>query len=189
VRLNHFGLLTCVFLSAACSNKKQPPVSGHSVLADSADQIMWGARFNLTDRGLQRAELFADTAFFFNDNTRVELENVRTTFYTTAGAKDAVLTSQYGTYTTRNGGMVARKNVVVVSEDGRRLTSQELKYDQTKNEISSDSAFVLTEPNRQLEGIGFVSDPNLNNIRVLRGASGFANQVKTPVAPTAPPIR
>lgn len=150
---------------------------------------MWGARFNLTDRGLQRAELFADTAFFFNDNTRVELENVRTTFYTTAGAKDAVLTSQFGTYTTPTGSMVARKNVVVVSEDGRRLTSQELKYDQTRNEISSDSAFVLTEPNRQLAGIGFVSDPNLNNVRVLRGASGFANQVKMqPVAP-APPVR
>lgn len=181
--------MTIVLLSAACSGKKQPPVSAHSVLADSADQIMWGAKFNLTDRGLQRAELVADTAFFFNDNTRVELENVNTTFYTTAGAKDAVLTSKYGTYTTRNGGMVARKNVVVVSEDGRRLTTQELKYDQTKNEISSDSAFVLNEPNRQLAGVGFVSDPNLNNVRVLRGASGFANQVKSPAANPVPPRR
>lgn len=184
-----FATLAFVLASAACSNKKQPPVSAHSVLADSADQIMWGARFNLTDKGLQRAELFADTAFFFNDNTRVELENVRTTFYTTAGAKDAVLTSQLGTYTTRDGGMIARRHVVVLSEDGRRLTTEELKYDQTKNEISSDSAFVLTEPDRRLEGIGFVSDPNLNNVRVLRGASGFANQVKNPVAAPVPPQR
>jgi hypothetical protein len=111
-------------LLAACSNnKKQPPVSGHSVLADSADQVMWGARFNLTDRGLQRAELIADTAFFFNDNTRVELVNVHTTFFTTAGAKDAVLTSATGTYSSRSGSMVARKHVVVISEDGRRLTT------------------------------------------------------------------
>ena len=183
--------LLAAFLVAAagCGAKKEPPVSGHSVLADSADQVMWGARFNLTDRGLQRAELFADTAFFFNDNTRVELENVRTTFYTVAGARNAVLTSRRGTYTTRNGGMVARKNVVVVSEDGRRLTTQELAYDQSKNEISSDSAFILTEPNRRLEGVGFRSDPNLNNIRVLRGASGFANQVKNPVAAPVPPSR
>ena len=174
---------------AGCNSKKQPPVSGHSVLADSADQVMWGARFNLTDRGLQRAELFADTAFFFNDNTRVELQHVATTFFTTAGAKSAILTSQSGTYTSRNGGMVARKDVVVVSEDGRRLTTQELAYDQAKNEISSDSAFVLTEPNRRLEGIGFRSDPSLNNVRVLRGANGFANQAKTSVAPPVPPVR
>lgn len=159
------------------------------MLADSADQVMWGARFNLTDRGLQRAELFADTAFFFNDNTRVELENVHTTFYTTAGAKDAVLTSRFGTYTSRNGGMVARKNVIVVSEDGKRLTTEQLAYDQMKNEISSDSAFVLTEPNRQLEGVGFRSDPGLNNVRVLHGARGFANQVKSPIATPAKPIR
>ncbi len=187
--------IACVVFAlafGACSTKKQPPVSAHSVLADSADQIMWGARFNLTDRGLQRAELFADTAFFFNDNTRVELENVHTTFYTTAGAKDAVLTSKFGTYTSRNGGMVARKDVLVVSEDGRRLSTQQLVYDQTKNEISSDSAFVMTEPNRRLEGVGFRSDPNLNNVRVLRGASGFANQLKTPAGrsgPSVPPSR
>ena len=180
-------LTALLVVLAGCSSKKQPPVSAHSVLADSADQVMWGARFNLTDRGLQRAELFADTALFFNDNTRVELENVRTTFFTAAGAKDAVLTSQRGTYSSRNGGMVARKNVVVVSEDGRRLTTEELAYDQSKNEISSDSAFVMTEPGRRLEGVGFRSDPNLNNVRVLSGARGSANQVKNPVAAPVPP--
>jgi LPS export ABC transporter protein LptC len=178
--------LALAVLLVGCNSKKQPPVAGHSVLADSADQVMWGARFNLTDRGLQRAELFADTAFFFNDNTRVELENVHTTFFTTAGAKSAVLTSRNGTYTSRTGGMIARKNVIVVSEDGKRLTTEQLAFDQTRNEISSDSAFVLTEPNRRLAGIGFRSDPSLNNIRVLRGANGFANQVNNPVAP---PVR
>lgn len=183
------ALLAALVFLAACNDKKEPPASARSVLADSADQVMWGARFNLTDRGLQRAELFADTAFFFNDNTRVELENVRTTFFTTAGAKDAVLTSQHGTYTSRNGGMVARRNVVVVSEDGRRLTTQELAYDQSRNEISSDSAFVLTEPNRRLEGVGFRSDPSLNNVRVLRGASGFVNQVNNPIATPVRPAR
>lgn len=182
-------VLLAVASLAGCNSKKQPPVSGHSVLADSADQVMWGARFNLTDRGLQRAELFADTAFFFNDNTRVELEHVNTTFYSTTGAKSAVLTSQTGTYTSRNGGMVARKDVVVVSEDGRRLTTSELAYDQTKNEISSDSAFVLTEPDRELRGVGFRSDPGLNNVRVLKGASGFANQVNPQPAAPVPPAK
>ena len=184
-----FSALIAIAAVAGCNSKKQPPVSGHSVLADSADQVMWGAKFNLTDRGLQRAELFADTAFFFNDNTRVELAHVTTTFFTTAGAKSAVLTSRAGTYTSRNGGMVARKDVLVVSEDGRRLTTEELAYDQMKNEISSDSAFVLDEPGRQLKGVGFRSYPGLNNIRVLKGASGFANQVNPQPAAPVPPAK
>ena len=164
----------CALLVTACTEKKQPPVATHSPLADSADQVMYKARFNLTDEGIARAHMIADTAYFFDDNTRIELEKVNTTFFTATGAKDAVLTSQHGTYNSRTSNMIARKNVVVVSEDGRRLTTSELIYNQQRNEISSDSAFVLTEPNRELKGIGFRSDPNMNNIKVLRGASGYA---------------
>ena len=173
--------------TAACTTKKQPPVATHSPMADSADQVMYGARFNLTDMGLQRAQLEADTAYFFEDNTRIELEPVHTTFFTATGAKDAVLTAQRGTYNSRTTAMVARKNVVVVSEDGRRLTTQELLYNQQRNEISSDSAFVMTEPNRRLEGIGFRSDPNMKNIQILKAASGMARGISTQPAPTVPP--
>jgi LPS export ABC transporter protein LptC len=180
------GILV-VASAGACSSKKQPPVATHSPLADSADQVMYGARFNLTDKGLQRAQLEADTAYFFEDNTRIELEPVHTTFFTVTGAKDAVLTSERGTYNSRTTGMVARKNVVVVSEDGRRLTTPELRYNQQANEISSDSAFVMTEPNRRIEGIGFRSDPNMKNIRILKGASGMARGVSTQPAPTTAP--
>lgn len=179
------ALAALVLAATGCNEKKQPPLAKHSSLADSADQVMWGSKFNLTDKGLQRAEINADTSFFFNDNTRIELSHVNATFFTASGAKDAVLTSEQGTYSTRTGSMVARKNVVVVSEDGRRLTTQQLAYDQSRNEIASDSAFVLTEPDRRLEGIGFRSDPNLNNIRVLRGARGVA--ASRPSAP--PPVK
>jgi len=97
-----------------------------------------------------------------------------------------VLASPRGTYNSRTSSMIARKNVVVVSEDGRRLTTAELIYNQQMNQIASDSAFVLTEPNRRLEGIGFRSDPNMNNIKVLRGASGFAGNtsIGAPASPS-----
>jgi LPS export ABC transporter protein LptC len=178
--------IVCIAAAVACSSKKQPPVATHSPLADSADQVMYGARFNLTDKGLQRAQLEADTAYFFEDNTRIELEPVHTTFFTATGAKDAVLTSLRGTYNSRTTNMVARKNVVVVTEDGRRLTTPELIYNQQLNQISSDSAFVMTEPNRRLEGIGFRSDPNMKNIQILKGASGMARGISTEPAPVAP---
>jgi LPS export ABC transporter protein LptC len=102
------------------------------------------------------------------------------------GAKDAVLTSRHGTTNTRTNNMIARKDVVVVSEDGRRLTTQELMYNQQRNEISSDSAFVMTEPNRRLEGVGFRSDPNMKNIKILSGAKGVARGVSTGSATAAP---
>ena len=190
------GVVACLL---ACNEKKALPTVSGSALADSADQVMYGAKFNLTSEGIARARLNADTAYFFDDNTRAELANVNTTFYTTAGERDAVLTSRRGTYNTRMATMVARQNVVVVSEDGRRLETPELIYSQARNEILSDSAFVLTEPNRRLEGIGFRSDPNMNNIRILKGFSGIARNISTgptsdpgqasPQAPATPPVQ
>jgi LPS export ABC transporter protein LptC len=163
-----------------CDDKAQPPVAGRSALADSADQVMFGARFNLTDKGLSRAELNADTAYFFDDNTRVELRHVATTFFTTTGARDAYLTSRRGTYNSRYGNMVARDSVIVVTEEGRRLVTPELKYEQATNQISSDSAFVLTEPGRHVEGVGFRSDPNMQNVRILKTKSGSTGTVLLP---------
>ena len=43
-----------------------------------------------------------------------------------------------------------------------------------RNEISSDRAFVMTEPNRRLAGIGFRSDQNMNKIQILKQRAGFA---------------
>jgi LPS export ABC transporter protein LptC len=168
-----------IALASACRRDSEPPTAVSSPMADSADQVMFGARAILTDKGLMRAELFGDTAYFFDDNTRIEMRTVKTNFFTNAGAQSAVLTSREGTYRTQ-GSMEARGDVVVVSTDGRRLTTPQLRFDQVRNEISSDSAFVLTEPGRRVAGIGFVSDPNMNNVRILKTTSGSTGRVTIP---------
>ena len=165
---------------SACDDNKATPVIAKPSIADTADQVMYGTQFHLTDKGLSRAELMADTAYFFEDNTRVELRKVETTFYTTSGARDAYLTANQGTYRTRAGIMIARGDVVVITEEGRRLETPELRYDQTMNEIASDSAFVITEPGRSLEGIGFRSDPNMQNVQILKTKSGSTGAVTLP---------
>ncbi|MGI8617521.1 MAG: LPS export ABC transporter periplasmic protein LptC [Gemmatimonadaceae bacterium] len=169
-----FGAVAMFALIAiACDDKREPPVLTRAGMADSADQVMYGASFNMTNGGVIRAELQADTAYFFDDNTRIELDDVNTTFYTVSGLKDAVLTSNHGRYSTRMGNMTAFGNVVVNTEDGRSIVTPELHYSQASNQFSSDSQFVMTEPGRRLAGVGFRSDPGLKNVQVLSGASGF----------------
>jgi LPS export ABC transporter protein LptC len=159
---------------AACQDRNVPTiVSESNIMVDSADQVMFNTRTILTDRGLLRAQLRADTAFFFDDGNRVELRQLHLTFYTNEGAPNAVLTSREGTYEVRTGQTEARGNVVVISEaQNRRLTTEQLRYDENKDLVSSDSAFVLTEPTRQLSGIGFTSDPNLKNIKINKVTPG-----------------
>jgi LPS export ABC transporter protein LptC len=137
---------------------------------------MFGVSTVITNRGVLRAQLAADTGYFFDGNSRIEVRHEKTTFYTNTGQPNATLTSVEGTYNMRRGQMEARRNVVVVTTDGKRLETEQLRYEQATDQISSDSAFVLTEPTRTLRGIGFTSDPDLTNVRVkkvLRGSGAI----------------
>ena len=155
---------------AACQDPGATPPVAKASAADTADQTLFGVRLVLADHGVQRALMQADTAFAFEDNTRTELRVVRTTFYTETGVKDGTLTSREGTYNSRAGNMESRGNVVVISEDGRRLVTEQLRYNPQQNEISGDSAFVLTRPGEVLSGIGFKTDPNLSRIQIFQAA-------------------
>jgi LPS export ABC transporter protein LptC len=166
--------------AAACNEVQEPPVAVQGVLADSADQIILGAHQLITDRGVLRAELNADTAFIFNEGTRIELRKVNTTFFNGTGAKNATLTSREGTYNTQIGQMEARKKVVVVSVDGRRLTTEQLRFNEQANLITSDSAFTASQGARTLQGVGFESDPNMINVRCRAACRGEVGQVSTP---------
>jgi LPS export ABC transporter protein LptC len=178
-----FGLMiaaSLVTLAACVEKKKAPPVAQHDVVADSADQVMYGVKLYMTADGINRAQVMGDTAYFFNDNSRVRLLHVHATFYTSVGEMNSTLTSRTGQFDTQTQSMRALGDVNVTSVDGRVLRTEELRYDKYRNEISSDSAFVLTEPGRRLQGVGFRSDPNLQNVRVLRVESGTAGDVTVP---------
>ena len=162
----------CAIASAACQDTGATPPVSAKASADTADQTLFGIRLVLSDHGIQRALMEADTAFTYEDNSRTELRVVRSTFYTEAGVKNGRLTSRQGTYNVRSGIMEGRGNVVVISEDGRRLETPQLRYDPGRNEISSDSAFVMTTPTDVATGIGFTADPNLNTVRIHAAAAG-----------------
>jgi LPS export ABC transporter protein LptC len=176
-----FALVAATGVTSACQDTGATPTVSTAAVADTADQTLIGVRLTLADRGVQRALLEADTAYTYEDNSRTELRKVRSTFFTETGLRNGTLTSREGTYNVRSQNMEARGNVVVISDDGRRLETPQLKFDTGRNEISGDSAFVLTRPGEVLRGIGFRADPALTHIQVLQAASGRTSKsVATP---------
>lgn len=175
-----YAALAAALLGAACSDVSQsaPPVQAASML-DSADQIAFGTRTLVTDGGLLRAEVFADSTFFLDQNTRIEMRVVHGVFFGATGAKDATLTAVRGKYLSRDGVLEAWGNVIVTSVDGRVLRSPMLRFDSKLNQVTSDSAFVLTDPDgKEMRGVGFEADPNLNVVRVRRLQSGRGGAVR-----------
>lgn len=187
VRAAHLGrtlaLAAGVIALAGAACPKKPAAMKRaqtSTLPDSADQMAFGTRQVLTNKGVSNGELLSDTTYFYDDGTRIEMRRVNGTFYTSLGEKDGVLTAKAATYNTRLQRLELRGDVVVIREDGKRFTSQQLVFDQVRNQFFSDSAFVLNEPKREHSGIGFESDPKLNNFRCLRACKIIATvQVPT----------
>ena len=158
---------------AACTRKgSAPPVAARASLADSAEQVLVNVHTLLTVSGVQRGELFADTAYVFDENSRFELRKVRATFNTATGVKDGVLSADRGRYNLHQQVLEGFGNVNIVTNDGRRLTSPQLKYMQGLNEVSSDTSFTLVRSGQTMSGIGFKSDPQLTHFSVFRGAKG-----------------
>ena len=176
----------CAF--AACRKADTTAVKKVVTTADSADQVMFKMRTILTDRGVQRAELSADTGYFFDENTRVELRVVSTVFFNKEGARDGTLTSKRGTFNTRANVMEARDNVVILGVDGKKLTSPMVRFEQFRNLIVSDSPFVMVEGERRLEGIGFESDPQMLSVKVRQLSRGTGASIVLPSTKGAPAV-
>jgi LPS export ABC transporter protein LptC len=170
--MKQLGLLICV-LFGAC--KSGTPVTATQAVLDSADQVLIGMTHYVTDAGVMRARVRADTAYFFSNTQRAELRNVHVTFYDQTGRPTSTLTSREGTHHWRTGDMEARGNVVVVRDkDGATMRTEVMSYNQVRNEVSSDKPFVFHAPDRDIEGEGFTSDPEFKNVtaRHPKGTGG-----------------
>jgi LPS export ABC transporter protein LptC len=166
-------------LAAACSKAGPDRVAQVAQAADTADQLMIGVRTNLTAEGVRTAYLEADSAFVYENSGHTDLKKVKVTFYSPTGVEQSVLTSDSGWYRMRTGEMEARGNVVVVRTDGARLLTSILRYDQSKNEVSTDQPYTYELADRHVQGNGFVSDPSFSNI-TTQGVHGTAGHFTLP---------
>lgn len=157
-------LLGSLALAAAGCGEAGVRPTGTMQAADTADQVLYGVSHYITDDGIRRSLVKADTAYFYDATQTAELINITVTFYDANGKETSTLTAKEGTYRWQTGSMEARGNVVVVSPDGERLQTSVLRYDEPTHSITTDQRFTYTTPREHLEGNGFRSDPDFLNV-------------------------
>ena len=170
--LGTLGLALAVL--SACDAKKATAKPRLTTARDSADQVLYGAHSVLATNGLKRGELSGDTVLAFDAATRFEFQGLRAQFTTSLGRPLAVLTAPSGTYHIGATTIVeAHGPVTIVSDTShRRLTVQTARYDIAKNQIVSDSAFVVNGGTKRFSGIGFTADPGLFTVKCLKNCVG-----------------
>jgi len=137
--------------------------------------VIQGLKHRITIEGVREGDVFADTAFFYQDSSIYHLVNPELILFVTgSGEHRARVTSNRGRFNPTTRELLATGNVVlVITEGNKRVESESLNYDPNGDRIWSDSATTMVEPGRITEGLGFQSD--LNFRRTVVGPGSIRN--------------
>jgi LPS export ABC transporter protein LptC len=165
------ALLAMALLTTACDDGPGGP-TGVGYVSLPADQVFVDVTQSLNTSGVRAALLRADTIYMFNDSAKAHLRVVDLTVYDDGGEVRTTVRSDRGELHTATEAMVARGNVVVVTDGGqRRIETQELHYDPSRSRVWSDVPFVMTENGAVTRGLSFRSDDQFTNFEAV-GATG-----------------
>ena len=164
-----------MMLFASCSDLSS---DGEEAVAPSdkgqelPDQESWGTIINISQDGRKVAEIWAGYVANFHRQNQTQLkDSVHADFYDRNGNHSSVLTADEGTVENQSRNLIARGNVVVVSDSGVVLRTQMLIWNHTRQKIISEVPVVFTNGSDTLYGDSFISNPDLSNYEI-RNAKG-----------------
>lgn len=128
------------------------------------DQESWNSEIYIDTDGRRAIVARADHLAQFNETNEIELTgNVKLDFFNEVGEHVSYLTADTGLVHQNRKWLEARNQVVVVSDSGLTLKTDQLMWYESKNRIQTERPITLTTALDTLYGIGFESDANLEN--------------------------
>ncbi len=171
---------------AACSGEKETPPAAPVREAEYPDQESWESTIVITREGRKVAEVWAGYIAYYKKKRQTLLkDSIHVDFYDWEGQHNSVLTADEGIVFNRTNDLLARGNVVVVSDSGIVLQTEELRWDNRKQKIVSDGPVVFTTQTDTIVGDSFISDPDLNHYEI-RNPRGYSRRA-VPLQPSHPP--
>ena len=165
-------LFLLIFQFACQSNELQK--SGQT-RQGRPDAESWDAVITLTNKGAKRGVIRSGHLEKYNDNEFILLDqNVDADFFNDEEVFTTNLKSLVAEIDEEEDFLVAIGNVVVLTDSGVTLFTDTLSWDNQKERVfTSDSVIFITEKKDTLYGIGFESDIELNNWKILQPTGVF----------------
>jgi LPS export ABC transporter protein LptC len=139
------------------------------------DAESWDAIITLTNEGAKRAVIKAGHLEKYNEQKYIRLDdNVDADFFNENEIHTTNLKSKIAEIEEERDYLIAIGNVVVLSDSGVTLYTDTLSWDNVKDKVFTDDQVIfITEQNDTLYGIGFESDVELNNWKILKPTGIF----------------
>lgn len=135
-------------------------------------QIVENLVLRETESGRVQWILRADRALRY-EGQPTQLEVMRIEFYDESGTNvQSTLTALGGTVDEQTRELLAQGDVVVVTSDGIRLESPELRWDPEVNKITTETHVKISEGENVLTGLGITSDIHLKSYVIHSDVQG-----------------
>ena len=133
------------------------------------DQESWGVNIVLTDQGMIRAKIRSGHLEKYNEKEFIMLDSsVTVDFFDSDEKHTSILTSNKAEVDQSSNDMKAIGNVVAVSDSGISLYSNTLVWDSKNEKLrTKDKIMITTLEKDTLYGIGFESDSDLENWKII----------------------
>ena len=163
-------LFIVFFLFLSCDKRKEGVPS--SISGDVPDEEVMGFSVTETTSGRKEWILHAKWAGVYNDKGITLAKNVAIEFFDEAGKKYSDLTSREGILEHGSSNMRAKGDVVVVTDEGTKLETDELVWLNGPGKITSDGFVKITRKKDIITGIGFESHPDLKQFEIKKDIKG-----------------
>ena len=139
------------------------------------DAESWNATITLTNKGAKRAVIRAGHLEKYNERQYILLdEEVDADFFNENEIYTTNLKSKIAEVDEEEDFLIAIGNVIVVSDSGVTLFTDTLSWDNVREKVYTDDKVIfITEEQDTLYGIGFESDVELDNWKILKPTGVF----------------
>ncbi len=174
-----FGIIGLLGLSGGCefrAGMERPSPSSDSIRADAPSQIASDARFTMNKGGKPRAMIRAERMeqYETEDSTYSvwrslsDTGRVRSYVFDTEGDSSATIVADSVVFFSQDGRFEAYGNVIVVTDENRRLESEHLTWNQFDRTIRTRRFVHITTPTEDVRGNGLVADEDLETYQIGR---------------------
>lgn len=163
-----FLTLSAAVAVGGCGEKIKPSIANTSVAQDVPAQESWNAVITFTDSGRVTAVVHAGhIAVYPQRKVTVLDEGIRIDFFDEHEQHTSVLTAERGSVDDATNDLAAYGNVVVVSDSGTTLKTQELFWNNSTQRVHTQAYVEIISPEEMIQGHGMESDHSLLNYRIF----------------------
>lgn len=166
--LRPWGWVGVALVLAACQESPVPDPEGPPL----PSQIVEGFELVETSKGRKEYRLEATRAYLYHAEDRIEVVEPRVAFFGESGEIFSRLYAREGRVDLRSSDLVARGDVIVVTQDSTRLYTDSLVWKNRDRLITTQAWVRIEYPTGAVIGWGLRSDPNLDRIQILDSIRG-----------------